>query len=518
MADKGNNYKNTMNLPQTDFPMRGEPARQRAEAPGEMGAGASVRAACWRRTRTASRSSCMTALRTPTAPSTSATPSTRSSRTSSYKSHAQRGFYHALHPRLGLPRPADRAQGRRRRSAPEKMRRDRPVRRCASSAANGPRSYVDVQREGFKRLGVNGDWEHPYLTFHARRTRRPTSRCSRSCTSTARSIAAASPSTGASTATPRSPRPRSSTPTRRRPSIYVQLQARFQVPEAFAQPGVELDDAYVLIWTTTPWTLPANVGRVPSAPDADYVHRQGRRGLSAVSPHELVEARRRGVQAGRPTSVVCEGRRAGAREGRRARRRSPTSCPILTGPDAARIVCGDHVTLDYRHGRGAHRSRPRRRGLPDGPRVRPRRCSCPSTTTAASRTSRAAFRGHGHRRGEPASSSIGCASSGTLVAAQGRSRTATRIAGAATSPSSSARPTSGSSRWRRPACARTRSTQHRQPRAPGIPHGRQPHRRPWSPTVPTGASRASATGACRSRCSSAPSAARSSPPKRRSTR
>ncbi|MEE0510089.1 MAG: class I tRNA ligase family protein, partial [Peptococcaceae bacterium] len=25
--------------------------------------------------------------------------------------------------------------------------------------------YVDIQREGFKRLGVRGDWDHPYLTL-----------------------------------------------------------------------------------------------------------------------------------------------------------------------------------------------------------------------------------------------------------------------------------------------------------------------------------------------------------------
>ena len=25
--------------------------------------------------------------------------------------------------------------------------------------------YVDVQREGFKRMGVIGDWENPYLTM-----------------------------------------------------------------------------------------------------------------------------------------------------------------------------------------------------------------------------------------------------------------------------------------------------------------------------------------------------------------
>ena len=25
--------------------------------------------------------------------------------------------------------------------------------------------YIDVQRDGFKRMGVVGDWEHPYKTM-----------------------------------------------------------------------------------------------------------------------------------------------------------------------------------------------------------------------------------------------------------------------------------------------------------------------------------------------------------------
>ena len=28
--------------------------------------------------------------------------------------------------------------------------------------------WVGIQREGFKRLGVLGDWENPYLTFKTR--------------------------------------------------------------------------------------------------------------------------------------------------------------------------------------------------------------------------------------------------------------------------------------------------------------------------------------------------------------
>ena len=41
--------------------------------------------------------------------------------------------------------------------------------------------YVDIQRNGFKRLGVSADWEHPYLTFIPN-TRPATWRSSRICT------------------------------------------------------------------------------------------------------------------------------------------------------------------------------------------------------------------------------------------------------------------------------------------------------------------------------------------------
>ena len=35
----------------------------------------------------------------------------------------------------------------------------------AASAAPSPQHWIDVQREEFKRLGVEGDWEHPYTTM-----------------------------------------------------------------------------------------------------------------------------------------------------------------------------------------------------------------------------------------------------------------------------------------------------------------------------------------------------------------
>jgi len=70
--------------------------------------------------------------------------------------------------------------------------------------------YVQIQREEFKRLGVFGDWDNPYITMApayqaviAREFGR--SSAAASCTR------ASSRCTGACTTRPRSPRPRSST-------------------------------------------------------------------------------------------------------------------------------------------------------------------------------------------------------------------------------------------------------------------------------------------------------------------
>ena len=63
------------------------------------------------------------------------------------------------------------------------------------------RHYMDVQSEGFQRMGVLGDWEHPYATWtRALRPRR--SRSSARCTRRAISTRASSPCTGAPTTRP----------------------------------------------------------------------------------------------------------------------------------------------------------------------------------------------------------------------------------------------------------------------------------------------------------------------------
>jgi isoleucyl-tRNA synthetase len=61
-----------------------------------------------------------------------------------------------------------------------KHKPDDPVRRSTNSARNAapsPRSWIKVQGDEFKRLGIVGDFDNPYLTmaFHAESRASPAS-------------------------------------------------------------------------------------------------------------------------------------------------------------------------------------------------------------------------------------------------------------------------------------------------------------------------------------------------------
>jgi len=122
--------------------------------------------------------------------------------------------------------------------------------------------YVDIQSQQFQRLGVRGDWEHPYLTlspeFEAMQIKvfgemahkgyiykglKPVYWCADCETALAEAEIEYDDKTS--------------------PSIYV----KFPVKDG---KGVVPEDAYVIIWTTTPWTLPANVA-ISLHPDFDYI-------------------------------------------------------------------------------------------------------------------------------------------------------------------------------------------------------------------------------------------------------
>ena len=179
------------------------------------------------------------------------------------KSHAQRGYFtpyipgwdchgqpieHMVEETLGTTKFRETSQ-------PE-------IRRLCREWAT---KYVGIQREGFKRLGVSGEWEKPYLTFIPNfeagnveifkkmyldgaiyRGRKPIHWCSHCHTA----LAEAEIEYGDEVS----------------PAIFVRFEMS-SVPTGLEAWEGRLD---VAIWTTTPWTLPAD-DAVILHPEALYV-------------------------------------------------------------------------------------------------------------------------------------------------------------------------------------------------------------------------------------------------------
>lgn len=108
------------------------------------------------------------------------------------------------------------------------------------------RKYIDLQREQFKRLGVLGDWDHPYLTldreYEAEELR-----------FFARIVEQGFVYRG-------------------KKPVYWSIPCRTALAEAEVEyhdhvsqsvyvkfPVIDRPGTFILIWTTTPWTLPANL-------------------------------------------------------------------------------------------------------------------------------------------------------------------------------------------------------------------------------------------------------------------
>jgi isoleucyl-tRNA synthetase len=127
--------------------------------------------------------------------------------------------------------------------------------------------FIGIQREEFKRLGVLGAWATPYLTMHAAyeakvldylavffengevyKGKRPVHWCISCRTALAEAEIEY--------------RDRTS------PSIYVRFPVVSDLGAKF--PALRGRRAHVLIWTTTPWTLPANMA-VAFDPESEYV-------------------------------------------------------------------------------------------------------------------------------------------------------------------------------------------------------------------------------------------------------
>jgi isoleucyl-tRNA synthetase len=161
----------------------------------------------------------------------------------------------------GLPieHQVDRELGDRRHTLPQVEKR----RYCRAYAEK----YVGIQRDEFKRLGVFGEWENPYLTMSYEyeaitvnefaklilkgeiyKGKKPVYWCASCKTALAEAeVEYADHST---------------------PSIYVKFPMISDI--SAVRPRLKGEKVYAAIWTTTPWTIPANLA-IAAHKDSIYV-------------------------------------------------------------------------------------------------------------------------------------------------------------------------------------------------------------------------------------------------------
>ena len=135
--------------------------------------------------------------------------------------------------------------------------------RCRDYAAK----FVGIQREEFKRLGVFGEWENPYLTMNFEyqativrefgkfllngsvyKGKKPVHWCPTCKTALAEAEVKYED--------------------HRSSSIYVKFKMVSEIKKEF--PSLQGKPVFVIIWTTTPWTIPANLA-IALHPDFTYV-------------------------------------------------------------------------------------------------------------------------------------------------------------------------------------------------------------------------------------------------------
>ncbi|KQM21791.1 isoleucine--tRNA ligase [Novosphingobium sp. Leaf2] len=129
---------------------------------------------------------------------------------------------------------------------------------CRAYAAN----WVNVQREQLKRLGVNGDWDNPYLTMDFQAE----------ATIVGELLKFAQNGMLYRGAKPVMWSPVEKTALAEAEVEYeditsTQIDVAFEITESPKVP--ELKGAYAVIWTTTPWTIPVNQA-LAYGPEVDY--------------------------------------------------------------------------------------------------------------------------------------------------------------------------------------------------------------------------------------------------------
>lgn len=150
---------------------------------------------------------------------------------------------------------------------------------------NYAEKYIDIQRDEFKRLGVLGEWDKPYLTMNYPyeatiikefgrfalngslvRSKKPIYWCASCETALAEAEVEYDEHTS--------------------PSIFVKFPLLSNLGELY--PRLAGKEAAMVIWTTTPWTIPANLA-VALHPDFQYVAVETSDGQVMILAKELVD-------------------------------------------------------------------------------------------------------------------------------------------------------------------------------------------------------------------------------------
>jgi len=192
-------------------------------------------------------------------------------------------------------------------------------------------TFVGIQCEEFKRLGVFGDWDTPYLTMTSDysativrefakfaqagsvyKRKKPIQWCASCRTALAEAEVEYHDETT--------------------PSIYVKFPIVSDISAGF--PGLGGRSASVLIWTTTPWTIPANLA-ICVHPDFDYV---------AVETGEDILILAEGLL--QQTMQACEIRDFEIKERFTGKALENLRCRHPLYDRESLLILGNHVTLE----------------------------------------------------------------------------------------------------------------------------------------------------------------------------
>lgn len=146
--------------------------------------------------------------------------------------------------------------------------------------------FIEIQKEEFKRLGVMGEWDNPYLTMNYRyeaiiateclkfalgdnlfRSKKPIHWCCECQTALAEAEIEYHDEAS--------------------PSVFVKFKVKTDLKSLI--PSLSDQKAYIVIWTTTPWTLPANLA-IALHPDFVYAAVKVSGNEVYIMAHDLVVA------------------------------------------------------------------------------------------------------------------------------------------------------------------------------------------------------------------------------------